>query len=189
MLENSPKIPTNLAVLLYNIRSLYNVASIFRTADAAGVQKIYLCGFTPSPLNRLGYTLPAFTKVSLGAEKFVSWDNSARSLKSTLRLIDKLKGEGWKIFAVEQNKKSVPYWKAKIQSQKEKIILIFGNELKGIPPSILKKANQILEIPMRGKILKEAGHPKKTKIGKESLNVSVAAGIVMFHLTFLPKMN
>lgn len=171
----------NLIILLYNIRSLYNVASIFRTADAAGVQKIYLCGFTPSPLDRFGQILSAFAKVSLGAEKFVLWNNKAQSLKSTLNLIDKLKTEKWKIFAVEQSKKSTPYWKIKPKSSKEKIALVFGNEVRGIPPSILKKADKILEIPMRGKTLKDITHPKKTKTGKESLNVSVAAGILIFH--------
>lgn len=177
----------NLIIILYNIRSIYNVASIFRTADAAGVQKVYLCGFTPSPLDKFGRILSAFAKVSLGAEKFIQWEKSTSSLKSTLKLIDKLKSEKWKIFAVEQSKKSIPYWRAKLKSSKEKIVLIFGNELKGIPPSIIKKADKVLEIPMKGKTIKEVDHPKKTKKGKESLNVSVAAGITIFHFVAQAK--
>src|SRR3989338_4544510 len=92
--------------ILHNIRSLHNVGSIFRTADAAGIEKLYLCGITPEPVDRFGRFREQFTKVSLGAEKTVKWEK----VKITANLIDKLKKEGYKIFAVEQSKNSTPYY-------------------------------------------------------------------------------
>jgi len=172
-------------VILHNIRSLYNVGSIFRTADAAGIKKIYLCGITPTPVDRFGKIQPQLAKVSLGAEKFVAWEYC----KSTTRLIDKLKASGfsaqggprpkadesrtqasgWKIFAIEQSKKSIPYYNLKTNAMSPgDIALVLGGEVKGLPKSILDRADKILEIPMHGK--------------KESLNVAVAFGIVAFHL-------
>jgi len=159
-------------VILQNIRSIHNVGSIFRTADAAGVEKIYLCGITPSPLDRFGNIRPQFSKVSLGAEKSVPWEKCA----SASRLIDKLKnppaGGGYKIFAVEQSKKSIPYYLAGM-TRHTRVVVVVGNEVRGLSPAILKKADKILEIPMRGR--------------KESLNVSVAFGIVAFDLLFRHK--
>ncbi len=152
-----------MVVILDNIRSLYNVGSIFRTADGAGVEKIYLCGVTPEPIDRFGKPRQQFIKVSLGAEKAVKWEKA----KSSGRLIDKLKKEGYKILAIEQAKNSIPYNKLKINSHKLKIAFVFGNEVRGISPVILKKCDKVLEIPMRGK--------------KESLNVSVALGIAVFN--------
>ncbi|MCL5004848.1 MAG: RNA methyltransferase [Patescibacteria group bacterium] len=152
-------------VILHNIRSLYNVGSIFRTADAAGIEKIYLCGITPKPVNEFGRLRSQLTKVSLGAEKYIEWEYC----KSTTRLIDKLRRNGYKIFSIEQSKKSIPYYSLKAKSYKLKAVaLVLGNEIKGLPQSILKRSDKILEIPMKGK--------------KESLNVSVAFGIVAFHL-------
>ena len=83
-------------VILHNIRSLHNVGSTFRTADAVGVEKIYLCGITPTPLDAFGKLRPQLAKVSLGAEKTVEWERA----KSTSTLVDRLKSEGYKIFAV-----------------------------------------------------------------------------------------
>ena len=156
-------------VVLHNLRSLHNVGSIFRTADAAGAEKIYLCGITPEPMDRIGRFRPDLIKVSLGAEKYIQWEKTP----SVSKLIDKLKKDGYKIFAVEQDKKSTPYYKVRgvREGSRVRIILVFGNEVKGLPKAILKKADKILEIPMRGK--------------KESLNVAVAAGIILFH--FLHK--
>jgi len=157
-------------VILHNIRSLHNVGSIFRTADAAGVEKIYLCGITPSPVDVFGKPRRQLTKISLGAEKYVKWDASSRSARATLKLLESLKKQGYKIFAIEQNKKSILCYKLKTKNlkHKTKIALVLGNEIKGLPASILKRADKILEIPMRGK--------------KESLNVAVAFGVVIFHL-------
>jgi len=157
-------------VILHNIRSLYNVGSIFRTADAAGVKKIYLCGYTPSPKDKFGKYRAQLTKVSLGAERSVKWEK----INATSVLIKKLKMDSYKIFAVEQNKKSVPYYKIpKSYILNSKFCLVMGNEVKGLPKTILKLADKILEIPMKGK--------------KESLNVSVAFGIVAFHFANLLK--
>ncbi len=146
------------------------MGSIFRTADAAGIEKIYLCGITPAPLDVFGRPRPQLTKVSLGAEKYVKWEKT----KSATRLIDKLKnppvGGGYKIFAIEQSKKSIPYYKLETKNLKLKTALILGNEIKGLPASILKRADKILEIPMRG--------------SEESLNVSVAFGIAVFGLLY-----
>ncbi len=154
-------------VILHNIRSLYNVGSIFRTADAAGVEKIYLCGITPTPIDIFGKSRPQLIKVSLGAERYVKWEK----IKSTSKLIDRLKKDKYKIFTIEQSKKSIPYYKLKTKNSKQKTALVLGNEIKGLSQSILKRADKILEIPMRGK--------------KESLNVSVAFGIVVFHLNLV----
>ncbi|KKR89129.1 MAG: tRNA/rRNA methyltransferase [Candidatus Wolfebacteria bacterium GW2011_GWA2_42_10] len=163
-----------MTVILHNLRSLHNVGSIFRTADAAGIEKIYLCGITPKPIDELGKPRPQLAKVSLGAEKYVKWEKCGQ----TARLIDKLKKQKYKIFAVEQNKKSIPYYRIHYPIRrssdrivkKKKIVLVLGNEIKGLPQSILKRADKILEIPMKGK--------------KESLNVAVAFGIVVFHLRY-----
>ncbi|MBI5401653.1 TrmH family RNA methyltransferase [Candidatus Wolfebacteria bacterium] len=166
-------------VILHNIRSLHNVGSIFRTADAAGIEKIYLCGITPAPVDDFGKPRQQLTKVSLGAEKYVPWEH----IKSTVKIINKLKKEKYKIFAIEQSKKSIPYYKAnsKRQMANRKIALIVGNEISGLPRSVLKKSDKILEIPMRGAIVRQALHPRRTRRGKESLNVAVAFGIVVFH--------
>lgn len=143
------------------------MGSIFRTADAAGVEKLYLCGITPTPIDIFGKPRPQLTKVSLGAERYVKWEKT----KSISKLIDRLKKDRYKIFAIEQSKKSTPYYKIKTKNSKQKTALVLGNEIKGLSQSILKRADKILEIPMRGK--------------KESLNVSVAFGIVVFHLNLV----
>jgi len=121
-------------VLLHNIRSLHNVGSIFRTADAAGVSKIYLSGITPSPLNRFGHPEPKLTKVSLGAEKYIPWEKAV----SAAKILGALKKDGFEILAVEQSKKSVAYDKFR-PWKNQKIALILGNEAKGLSSEILKK--------------------------------------------------
>ena len=141
------------------------MGSIFRTADGAGVEKIYLCGITPSPFDRFGKIRPDFAKVSLGAEKSVAFE----SIKNTEGLIHKLKSEGCQILALEQSEKSIPYTRlAMPDSRSSKLCLLLGTEVEGVPESILALADQIIEIPMRGK--------------KESLNVSVAFGIAIFEI-------
>ncbi|HXF44468.1 MAG TPA: TrmH family RNA methyltransferase [Candidatus Paceibacterota bacterium] len=154
-----------IAVVLHNIRSIHNVGSIFRTADASGVKKIYLCGITPSPLDRFGKWRRDFTKVSLGAEKYLKWEKR----RATSKLLNELKKEGFKILAVEQSPKSIPYYNLTPADYKiKKIALVLGNEVKGLPPVVLAAADKILEIPMRGR--------------KESLNVAVAFGIIVYSL-------
>lgn len=146
-------------VVLDNIRSVYNVGSVFRTADALGVSKIYLCGCTPTPIDRFGRARKDLAKVALGAEKTVSWEYK----KATQDALNGLKSEGFEIIAIEQAKNSVDCRKVKVSS---KIALILGNEVDGIGDNILKEADKIVEIPMFGE--------------KESLNVSVSFGIVGF---------
>ena len=187
------------AVILHNIRSLHNVGSVFRTADAAGVSRIYLTGITPAPVDRFGNLRPQFAKVSLGAEKFVAWEKR----RMAGPLIKKLKSDGCAIFAVEQNKKSVPYYRARpfdttpvrgperpLRASRRqgknnsKVALIFGNEVNGLPPKILKLADKVLEVPMRGAMVRQAHHPRHAGRGKESLNVSTTFGIVVFGLLY-----
>lgn len=153
----------DIVVVLQNIRSLHNVGSIFRTADGAGVSKLYLCGITPAPTNKLGALEPKLTKASLGAEKYVAWEKC----RSTVTAIKKLKKEDYKIYALEQHPKSIPYNKVKL-TKNDKIAIVLGTEVKGLPKNILNLADKIIEIPMYGE--------------KESLNVSVAFGIMVFEL-------
>ena len=161
---------TPIYVILDSVRSLYNVGSIFRTADAAGISKLYLTGITPSPLDRFGAYRNELRKVSLGAEEWVSWEKR----KSVASVIRKLKRDGAHVYAVEQSKRSVPYQKIFSTNVKTgKYCLVFGSETKGLPPSILKQADRIIEIPMKGK--------------KESLNVSVAFGIVVYASVFFDR--
>ncbi len=173
--------------ILHNIRSLHNVGSIFRTADAAGVKKLYLCGITPAPTDRFGKLRGQFAKVSLGAERYVEW----QKIPKTEKLIEKLKKDGYKIFAVEQSKKSTSHYKLRgAVTRHSAIALVVGNEIMGLPESILKKSDKILEIPMRGAMVRQAHHPRRVHRGKmvrqahhkESLNVAVAFGIVVYNL-------
>lgn len=150
-------------LVLHNIRSVHNVGSIFRTADAAGVSKIILSGYTPLPHDRFEEPRKDFAKVSLGAEKTIYWEQS-KTLSSALK---KLKKEGVYIVAVEQDKKSTSLFKFKLPKNKP-VALVLGNEVMGLSKQALKLCDAVVEIPMRGV--------------KESLNVSVAAGIAMFTL-------
>ncbi len=149
------------AVLLHNIRSTHNVGSIFRTADALGVSKIYLSGYTPTPVDKFGKSRKDIAKVALGAEKTISWEY----VLDPLKIIKKLKKEKYKIVSLEQSDRSVDYKKTKI---KPPILFIVGNEVEGISKEILQQSDVVIEIPMRGK--------------KESLNVSVAFGVALFRI-------
>jgi len=155
----------HLVVVTHNVRSIHNVGSIFRTADAVGAEKIYLCGITPAPIDRFKKVRADFAKVALGAEKSVVWESAT----SAPILARRLKKEGYKIYAVEQSKRSIPYYRARVRDD-ARVALIVGNEVDGLPPSVLNQADQILEIPMQGM--------------KESLNVAIAFGIVAFSLRF-----
>lgn len=146
-------------VVLNDIRSIHNVGSIFRTADAVGVSKIFLTGYTPTPLDRFGRPRKDLAKVALGAEKSLPWEYE----KNVLALIKKLKKDGVFVVAIEQSPRSMHYKKISI---KYPVAFIYGNEVDGISGDILKECDVIAEIPMAGK--------------KESLNVSVSAGITLF---------
>lgn len=150
--------------ILNDIRSLHNVGSMFRTADGVGMSYLYLCGITPQPFDRFGLLQKEFAKTALGSEKNIKW----KYTKSILRLIAKLKKDGCTIYAIEQAKKSMKYDSLPKNTKKEYVAFIVGNEVSGIPYEILDECDGILEIPMMGK--------------KESLNVSVAFGIVAYEL-------
>lgn len=148
-------------LLLHDIRSTHNVGAIFRTADAAGVKKIYLSGYTSAPIDRFGRARPDISKASLGAEKTVAWE----SITDQVELIKQLKKDKFQIVALEQDKRAVNY---KDLKKSEKILLILGNEVDGVDKDILSLCDDIAEIPMLGM--------------KESLNVSVSAGIMLYSL-------
>ena len=148
-----------ISLILHDIRSSENVGSIFRTADAAGVSRIYLTGYTPAPLDRFGRKNTKLAKAALGAEAFVPWEER----QDIFALFKELKERGVVVAAVEQSPHSISY--RGLVSERP-VAFIFGNEVGGIPAHVLSEADVVLEIPMHGK--------------KESLNVSVAAGIVLF---------
>lgn len=148
----------NIAIF-HDIRSVKNVGAMFRTADAIGLDKIYLTGYTPTPLDRFGRKRQDLARSALGAENFIEWEQK----KSLPILLRKLKKENFLIIGIEQDKKSIDYRKVKL---KNKNVFIVGSEVLGIAKKILEKCDVVIEIPMYGK--------------KESLNVSVALGIVLF---------
>ena len=157
-------------LILHNIRSLHNVGSIFRTAEGLGVKKIYLAGYTPEPYDLFGKLKNDFQKTALGAEKYIKWEK----LRYIAVLIKQLKKEKIQIIALEQSKKAIlldRFVKYQLGGLTAKlgVALILGNEVSGTSKSVLQKCDKIIEIPMRG--------------NKESLNVSVAAGIAIYELT------
>ena len=148
-------------LILHNIRSGENVGAMFRTADAAGIDKIYLSGYSPTPLDRFGRKRSDIAKSALGAEEYVAWEYK----KTISPIIAKLKKEGFYFVAIEQDDKAIDYKKVKT---KNKNAFIVGTEVTGIPKNILNNCDVIAEIPMRGK--------------KESLNVSVSLGVALFRI-------
>ena len=142
-------------VICDNIRSLENIGSIFRTSDALGVTKIFLCGISGKPPHS------KIEKTALGAEKTIPFEYH----KQTGRLIDKLRKQGIKVVALEQDKTAIEYRKFKPEFP---LALIIGNEVKGISKNNLKKCDRIIFLPMKGK--------------KESLNVSVAFGVAGYNI-------
>ncbi|MBI4252571.1 TrmH family RNA methyltransferase [Candidatus Uhrbacteria bacterium] len=152
-------------VVLHDIRSAHNVGSIFRTADAAGLSRLYLCGITPTPRDRFWRAQTDIAKVALGAEEWLPWEYA----KSAVRLLTRLKKEGCTILALEQSARSIPYTRIRIsKKQWSRTVLVLGNEVTGLSRTILNRADTIIEIPMHGR--------------KESLNVAVAFGIAVFAL-------
>lgn len=150
-------------LILDNIRSVENVGSIFRTAEGFGVSKIILAGITPAPLDRFGRVRGDFLKVSLGAEKLISWEVG----KFISLEVSKLKSLGYRIIALEQRPDSIKLTNLKT-SELQNFVLVVGNEVDGVSKEALKLADDVVEIPMMGR--------------KESLNVSVAAGVALYHL-------
>lgn len=146
-------------VILYNLRSILNVGAIFRTADGAGVEKIYLAGYTPSPIDRFGRIQLKMKKAALGATESVKWEHCDDAAK----LIAHLKEEGIAIVAVEQREGAIDY---RDFVQNRDTAYIFGNERDGVPEDLSMHADAVVDLPMAG--------------SKESLNVATAAGIVLY---------
>ncbi len=146
---------TRLVLLAYNIRSLWNIGSLFRSCDCFGVEKLILAGYTATPPRR------EISKTALGAEEWIPWEQATDAYDA----VQKLRNEGWKIVALEQSEKSVSLDN---YSPQEKTCLIVGHEVLGVPQELLALCDDVLEIPMLGK--------------KNSLNVSVAAGIALHAL-------
>jgi tRNA G18 (ribose-2'-O)-methylase SpoU len=154
-----------IVIVAHNIRSVYNLGSIFRTAEGFGVEKIYLSGYTPNFHSGLPHIREKIArnlhKTALEAEKIVP---SAGVVKITT-LIDKLRQDGWRIVGLEQDARSVDL--ADYESP-AKIALLLGEEVHGIEPALRELCDDLVEIPMRGR--------------KESFNVSVATGIALYAL-------
>jgi tRNA G18 (ribose-2'-O)-methylase SpoU len=148
-------------LILENIRSAQNVGALFRTADAAGVSKIYLVGYTPDPVDRFLRPRSDIAKAALGAEKTIPWEHA----KTISPLLKKLAKDGFQIISIEQSETSIDYKKIKTTG---KVAFILGNEVDGVSKTALANSHYIAEIPMKGE--------------KESLNVSVAGGIALFRM-------
>ena len=144
-------------LVLENIRSAYNVGSIFRTADAVGIDRIILAGHTPEPIDRFGRKRKDIAKTALGAEESVSWEK-------VNDLVSYLKGVKGVVCVIEQTSKSKNYREYKKETGDT--YFVFGNEVEGVSMDVCNMANSIYEIPMSGE--------------KESLNVSVAVGVLLF---------
>ena len=151
--KKSEKIP--IVAVLENVRSAYNVGSVFRTADAFLIEAVYLCGYTAFPPHK------EIRKTALGAEETVQW----KHFQNTIDAIIELRAEGYAVYAVEQAEKS---YKLNAFESQEKIAVIFGNEVAGVEQSTIVQCNGCIEIPQWGM--------------KHSLNIATAAGIVLWEL-------
>ena len=149
------------AVLLDNIRSAWNVGSIFRSADGFGFTHAYICGITPTPESE------AVMKTSLGAEDTVTWSYH----KDAVQLAQGLKKEGWQIWALEEHERSVPLAASAQFNLPRPVILILGSEVTGVDPGLVDLADEIFYIPMYGE--------------KTSFNVATAFGIAAYQFTGL----
>lgn len=158
--HNAEKTP--IVVVLDNVRSMYNIGSVFRTADAFRIEEILLCGITATPPSN------EIHKTALGAEESVSW----KYFKETGDAIDYLKQKGYSVCAIEQCEGSVmldklpPYPTLKSAANSHKTAIVLGNEVKGVQQNVIDKCDLCIEIPQYGT--------------KHSMNVSVTAGIVLW---------
>lgn len=144
-------------VVLDNVRSEMNVGSVFRTADAFLIERIFLCGITPQPPK------PEIHKTALGAEESVTW----QYFPTTLAAVEQLKREGYMIFSIEQVHESVSLERF-VVNKGQKIAVVLGNEVKGVSQEVVDVSDTCIEIPQNGT--------------KHSLNISCCAAIVMWHL-------
>ena len=148
---------TPICIVLDNVRSLNNIGSVFRTADAFLIEKIYLCGITATPPHK------DIHKTALGATDSVAWEHR----ESTMELLEELREEGYTSLAVEQAENAVMLNDFKVEENK-KYALIFGNEVKGVSQEVVSASDLVLEIPQYGT--------------KHSLNISVSVGVVVWDL-------
>jgi 23S rRNA (guanosine2251-2'-O)-methyltransferase len=149
-----------LEALLDNIRSSWNVGSIFRSADGTGIQKIYLCGISPTPEN------PKVRKTALGAEENIPWVHSKNGVETAINL----KSQGRKLWVLEDIAKAVSLFNIDLPENNSPVLLIFGNEVSGVDPDIIEICDQVISIPMVGK--------------KKSYNVATAFGIAASFLLY-----
>ncbi|MFZ1249308.1 MAG: TrmH family RNA methyltransferase [Candidatus Saccharimonadales bacterium] len=163
----------DIVIIAHDIRSTHNVGALLRTAECLGVQKVYLTGYTPYPVqpddDRLPHVAQKLTsqihKTALGAEQLVTWEHQAEVVDT----LDRLQKEGYAIVALEQTADSfaLPAW-----VPPQKIALLLGREVEGIEQQLLKRCSFTVEIPQQGQ--------------KESLNVVQAAAIALYHVRFAP---
>mgnify|MGYP003688040661 CR=1 FL=1 len=144
-------------VVLDDIRSMNNVGAVFRNCDGFGVEKLYLCGYTPQPPHR------EITKSAIGAEEAMDWEHAP----DVVELLLKLKADGYKIACIEQIDKSIPLQEFKTKPD-EKWAIVLGNEVLGVADAAIALSDVALEIPQFGT--------------KHSFNISVAAGITLYAL-------
>jgi tRNA G18 (ribose-2'-O)-methylase SpoU len=156
-LSRTPPTPLkNIILILHNIRSMYNVGSVFRSADAFGIKEIWLSGYTPTPPRA------EITKTAIGAEEYVQWND----IPDIHQSIQSLKNSGYGIIGMEQTNLSQPL--PQYKPTHSKLALLMGSEVTGIEVELLSHLDTVIEIP-------QYGH-------KHSLNISVAAGIGMYAL-------
>ena len=148
---------TPLIIILDNIRSLNNIGSVFRTADAFLIKKIYLCGITAQPPHK------DIQKTALGATDSVSWEYA----EDTMEVIEKIQGEGGIVASIEQAEQAVMLNDFSVEGGKTYAI-VFGNEVKGVQQKVVTASDSVIEIPQYGT--------------KHSLNISVSAGVVVWDL-------
>lgn len=162
--KQAEKLPV--VIILDNVRSQNNVGSVFRTSDAFRIEKIYLCGITSTPENREVH------KTALGAEDAIAWEYQ----KETLQVVEKLKKEGYKIYAIEQAENTISLENFTADTA-QKQALIFGNEVKGVQQDVINQSDGCIEIPQFGT--------------KHSFNISVTVGIVLWQIIrpLLPRLK
>lgn len=158
--KNKEKIP--IVLVLDNVRSLHNVGSAFRTADAFAVQKIYLCGITGTPPHK------EITKTALGADDSVDWEHTA----DTVALVQKLREKQYYLVSVEQAEGSIQLPDF-VPEARQSYAFVFGNEVFGVTDEVVALSDSVVEIPQFGT--------------KHSLNISVAVGVVVWD--FLMKLK
>lgn len=148
---------TQLIVVLDNVRSANNVGSVFRTSDALLIEKVYLCGITATPPNK------DIQKTALGAQDSVPWEY----IENTESVVIKLKDSGYKVYAIEQVENSISL-ETFFPEENEKLVVVFGNEVKGVSQEVVDLCDGAIEIPQFGT--------------KHSFNISVSCGIVLWEI-------